>query len=72
MVVQHGHLPANPQTSGDRQQWENWAASASPSELFEAFITRLSHSRVAQPDLEPVQALLANRLREQLQGGDAS
>ncbi len=67
MVVQHGHLPKNPQTSNDLDQWRDWAASASSLEVFEAFITRLSHSRVGQPDLEPVQRLLVDKLRTDLQ-----
>ncbi len=68
-MVVHEHLPKNPQTSNDHQQWEDWARDASPSEVFEAFLTRMSHSRIGQPDLEPVSRLLVGRLREHLKGG---
>ncbi len=66
-MVVHGHLAKNPQTESDRQEWEAWAASASPDELFTAFLTRMSHSKVTMPDLEPVQRLLVDTLRSHLQ-----
>ncbi len=69
MVVQHGHLPKNPTNDAEFAHWREWVQDASPSEVFEAFLTRMSHSRIGQPALEPVQMLLVNRLREQLQGG---
>ncbi len=66
-MVAHGHLAKNPQTSNDREEWEAWARDASSLELFEAFLTRMSHSKVTMPDLDPLQRLLVEKLRSHLQ-----
>lgn len=63
-------LPVHPDAAG-MDQWQSWAAHASPAQVFEAFVARFSLSKIAVPDLEPVPALLASTLREKLQGGPA-
>jgi hypothetical protein len=71
-MVDFRTLPTHATNDAEMQMWQDWASSASPSELFQAFLCRLNRlNLLARGDLEPIPALLASKLQAHLEGGPA-